>query len=335
VDTAVLQTLLKPAVQHLLLSNEKGDQIAGLQAAESYRISALEAEVIRLAEGEDMGVVRMALNALQRYSSAASSAAFAKMFEDHTSPFELRLAALHALVKQPSSPNANQLQRFLTSLSDFEEYEFTSALSSSKPGGEFLLSLLEANQLKEDALDDATLVRLLNLDLQSARLRSLKLARDQGRQASFEKRFGTFLTIARSGSGDPAKGRSTFAVLCLSCHRVGTEGVGFAPALDGSGYRDDEALLTAILNPDAAVERAYQVSRILKNDGTTVEGFVEKHDDRGVTLRFMGGAALFVSSADVKAVQILEGRSVMPTGLIDHLPAADVADLLAYIRTLK
>ena len=122
--------------------------------------------------------------------------------------------------------------------------------------------------------------------------------------------------------------------MCLSCHRVGAEGAGIAPALDGSGYRDNEALLTAILNPDAAVEYAYQLRRIQKNDGTSLEGFLEKQDDRGVTIRFMGGASEFVSSADVKAVQILHGRSVMPPGLIDHLPTSDVADLLVYIRTL-
>ena len=335
VGTEVLSSLLAPAARHLLLSDQKRDQMAGLQAASSYRIVALEAEVIRLMNSEDQEVVRSALSTLQRYSSPESRVAFAKRFEDHASRFDLRLAALNGLVKQASPPNADQLQRFLASLGDFETYEFTSALSSSKPGGELLLSLLEAGQLKDEALDDGTLVRLLNLDLSSERLRSLKRARDEGRQASFEKRFGMFMEIARSKSGDAGKGRSTFGILCLSCHRVGSEGVGFAPALDGSGHRDDAALLTAILNPDAAIEPAYVLRRLLKSDGTTVEGFLEKHDDRGITLRFMGGAEEFVSSADVKAVQTLQGRSVMPPGLIDHLPTSDVADLLAYIRTLK
>src|SRR5690606_33636002 len=104
---------------------------------------------------------------------------------------------LNGLIKQASPPNVNDLQRFLASLSDFERYEFNSALSSSKLGGEFLLSLLKAGELKEDAIDDATLVRLLNLELPSERLKSLKLARDQDRQATFAKRFGTFLEVAR------------------------------------------------------------------------------------------------------------------------------------------
>jgi putative heme-binding domain-containing protein len=105
--------------------------------------------------------------------------------------------------------------------------------------------------------------------------------------------------------------------------------------LDGAGHREDEALLTAILDPNAAVEHAYLTRRILKRDGTTEEGMVERHDDRGVTLRLMGGASVFVPQREVKAVQVLQGRSVMPEGLIDNLPPVDVADLLAYIRTLK
>ena len=52
---------------------------------------------------------------------------------------------------------------------------------------------------------------------------------------------------------------------CLACHQVGKEGQGIAPALDGSANRENEALLTAILDPDAAVESGYSVYRVNKS----------------------------------------------------------------------
>jgi len=327
--------LLKPAVQHLLASGEKSDRLSGLQAADTFGIPELEEEILTLVDGPDQAVMRSAMQALQRYASLRSQAAFQRVFEDRATSFDLRLAALNALVRQAAPPKDPQLERFMGALSSFEKYEFTNVLSASPQGGAFLVSLLERGQLKDDEIDNTTLVRLLNLELHSERLHALKRARDEGRQASFNQRFDAFLALARSGTGDPQKGRATFALLCLSCHRVGTEGVGFAPALDGAGHREDEALLTAILNPNAAVEHAYLTRRILKQDGTTVEGMVERHDDRGVTLRLMGGASVFVPQREVKGVQVLQGQSVMPEGLIDNLPHADVADLLAYVRTLK
>ncbi|MEO6006031.1 MAG: PVC-type heme-binding CxxCH protein [Opitutus sp.] len=331
----VLPLLLKPAVQQLLRSKEKSDRLAGLQAADRYGVRDLEVEELALIDSSDREVTRGALVALQRYPSDAARVAFERVFENPAAAFELKLTALNAMIKTAAHPAAKSLERFLGSLSEFEGYELTSALSSSKAGGTFLLSLLESHQLAAGKIDNSTLVRLLNLELNSERLNLLKRERDQGRQASLEQRLQTFTEIARSEAGDSKKGRAIFTVMCLSCHRVGEEGVGFAPPLDGAGYRDEKALLTAILNPDAAIEYSYIVRRIQKNDGSTLEGFLEKQDDRGVTLRMMGGASVFVGQSEVKALQVVMGRSVMPEGLIDHLPPGDVADLLAYIRTLK
>jgi len=116
---------------------------------------------------------------------------------------------------------------------------------------------------------------------------------------------------------------------------VGETGTGFAPPLDGSAYRENEALLTAILNPDAAIEGSYNLYRVVRKDGTTLEGFLEKKDARGATLRFMGGTKTFVATAEIKSQTFVPGRSVMPSGLINSLPEKGIADLLAYIRTLK
>jgi hypothetical protein len=49
----------------------------------------------------------------------------------------------------------------------------------------------------------------------------------------------------------------------------------------------------------------------------------------------MGGGKLFVSRDQIASASFLNGRSVMPRGLIDGFDKQQLADLLAYVRTLK
>ena len=144
-----------------------------------------------------------------------------------------------------------------------------------------------------------------------------------------------FSKIAEEGQGNPAQGKIFFTAMCLTCHSAGGNGAGFAPALDGSGRRDIEDLLTAILDPDAAVEGNYNLYRVYKRDGVAVEGYVEEENSRGVKLRFMGGGELFVPRTEIATAGFVAGRSMMPTGLVDAFSNEQIADLLAYLRTLK
>ena len=72
-----------------------------------------------------------------------------------------------------------------------------------------------------------------------------------------------------------------------------------------------------------------------KQDGSSLEGYLVKRDSRGTTLAFMGGSQVFVEAQAIKSQGFLGGRSFMMKGLIDNYTDNQVADLLAYIRTLK
>jgi hypothetical protein len=49
----------------------------------------------------------------------------------------------------------------------------------------------------------------------------------------------------------------------------------------------------------------------------------------------MGGSEVFIEAGAIQSQGFLGGRSFMVRGLIDHYSDKQVADLLAYIRTLK
>jgi len=337
IDAQSLKPLLNPAVGYLLGSADQAAQEVGLQAVSTYRLSGFEKRIIRLLNESDSKptVLTGAIAALQIEPSPNALITLEHIFKKPAHGFEIRLAALNAFIRSNGDVDSQPMASFLDSVNDFQRDEFIKTFSGSRPGSLALVGLLEDGTLSEDQIDTWNLRRIVSNRVDSKQLADLLEKRESERQAQYQETFDTFMAIAESGTGDPLLGKPIFNAICLSCHSVGSEGVGWAPALDGSGYRDNEALLTAILDPSAASEGAYRVRRVQKTDGSVVEGYLQKENERGVTFRFMGGGTVFIPKSEIKGITQVLPQSTMPEGLIDKLPHDQVANLLAYIRTLK
>ncbi len=135
-------------------------------------------------------------------------------------------------------------------------------------------------------------------------------------------------------SAKPEEGRPLVESICLTCHSIAGKGIGFAPPLDGSASRDLDGLLTAIIAPNEAAENVFRLYRVEKQDGTLVEGFKRNEDANEMTIVLMGGAAVKVPIAEVKAAGYIQGRSVMPD-LTAGMTEAQVAAIAAFLRTVK
>jgi hypothetical protein len=77
------------------------------------------------------------------------------------------------------------------------------------------------------------------------------------------------------------------------------------------------------------------VFRVTRKDNTTVEGYLRHRDGVGTTLALIGGSEIFIPIGEIKGQQSLGGRSFIQSGLIDDFTDQQVADLAAYVRTLK
>jgi putative membrane-bound dehydrogenase-like protein len=151
-------------------------------------------------------------------------------------------------------------------------------------------------------------------------------------RATVEKRVAE--VKAHLAKADAKKGRGLVEGLCLTCHSLEQKGIGFAPPLDGSGNRDAEALITAIVHADAAIENVFRLFRITTKDGETVEGFKQSEIRNRVSLRFMGGGERSVAFPQIATAGYIENRSVMPD-FGATLPPADIAHIVAYLATQK
>ena len=152
----------------------------------------------------------------------------------------------------------------------------------------------------------------------------------------FAEKLDRFKSVA-TAPGDPEKGSTLFKGVCLTCHQLGGQGILAGPALDGSAHREVEAILRAMLTPDAAVESGYRLFRVQTAAGELAEGFLVRRDDSSVVLRQPGGAERRFAAADLTHAAFTNRSlmSLMFPVTLESLPPQSVSDLFAFIRTLR
>jgi putative heme-binding domain-containing protein len=119
---------------------------------------------------------------------------------------------------------------------------------------------------------------------------------------------------------------------CAACHdgggAVGPSLVGVAKRFS----RDD--LLTAILQPSKDVSPRYRPTRVVTTDDKAYTGILVYEATDGVILQTGADTAVRLAGASIASMRAVD-VSLMPTGLIDKLTDGEIADLIAYLTTLK
>jgi putative heme-binding domain-containing protein len=131
--------------------------------------------------------------------------------------------------------------------------------------------------------------------------------------------------------GDAARGHEKFTANCAVCHRHKDLGTAIGPDLAMTLTKPDDWLLTAILDPNAAVEARYSLWVATKKDATATAGILTSETANNLTLRSADGQEHSILRSDIKEVTPLH-RSLMPEGLEAALPPQSMADLLAWLR---
>ncbi|WP_353196526.1 c-type cytochrome [Parapedobacter defluvii] len=337
IQSEVLSSLVEGSVKKLLRSTVVDDRRLALEAISKLSVDVPGGEVAALISSEmPSNMLNLVLAALGN-DVHANKDVFLKIIKNKGFDFEARIVALNRLSQAEGIDAYSEAKALLTEVTDEQARTFTSVLSGSNQGAAMLAKLYGEKLIGAGGFTLSSAERVYNAvpsDTMAATvLRDVQQAEEDAKNA-LHSRLEAYMAIAAKENGNADKGKILFQT-CLLCHRVGQEGQEIAPALDGSAARDAESLLTAILDPDAAVEGGYAVYRITKKDNSVVEGYLYNKDDNGIMISSMGGNQTFVQMAEIKNHGFLGGRSFMPKGLIDNYTEEQVADLLAYIQTLK
>lgn len=337
IQSVDLSKMLTNPVKNLLLNGSDVDRRIALDAVARLKIKVSNDLIAsQISEQASEQTISLALTALEN-DAKANAASFSKVARNEKIAIAQRIAAVHGLSKAGSKEALQILQSWLPKFSEEEKKTLVSTLASSRQGVDVLKDVYRKKLIDGNAFDlsSAELVAKANpndsLGAEITQAVKDKAARDKELRAS---KLAKYVSIAEKKGGDAKKGEMLFQT-CLQCHRVGSNGQNIAPALDGSANRENSALLTALLDPDAAMEEGFMLYRITKNDYTSIEGYLSGKDGKGTTIAVMGGNKIFTPATDIKEETFVWGRSFMPKGLIDNYSDEQVADLLAYIRTLN
>ena len=144
-------------------------------------------------------------------------------------------------------------------------------------------------------------------------------------------KFAKYSALAPKGNA--ANGKALSA-LCMACHQIGNAGGQIGPNLSGAGAMGLEAVLRNILTPNAAMEPGYRIFRVEMKNGDLIDAFFVSEDKQATVIRQPGLPDRRLDKKDIRSTKFIR-RSLMPEGLLDALQEQQVADLLAYLMTLR
>jgi putative membrane-bound dehydrogenase-like protein len=240
------------------------------------------------------------------------------------------VAALGKVSDRPSVAVLNQA--FWPERRDDVRRSIVEALALSSEGGRALLKWESEKKLPDTVKTTAALAlsRSTDAGLRNQAATELPLPAALGAE-----KFPPLADLMKL-KGDATKGQQMFMQAgCVACHQVKGQFINFGPDLSQIGNKlSQEGLFTAILYPSAAVEHSFGGLSITTKEGQTAMGYIISETVEELTLRINGGASMAVKKVNLIKKDELKD-SLMPPGLAAAIGPQGLADLVAWLMTLK
>jgi len=139
--------------------------------------------------------------------------------------------------------------------------------------------------------------------------------------------------------GDSSRGERLFfadtRLQCKKCHQVEDQGESLGPNLNRIGHKyQPNELLASMLSPSEKIDFQYLPWLLFTKDGTVHSGLLVERTAEQVILKDSQGKDIRVPAADVDEM-IAQQNSLMPEDVLRDMSPEEVADLLAYLSSLK
>ena len=244
----------------------------------------------------------------------------------------VQLARMLALTAEP-----NALQLLMPMVNDVEadpdsRREAVRAIAGNRGGAERLVRLAEAGRL-EPSMQTALLYALRMSPWKELRGRAAKLQPERAAVETERLPVAEWMKL----SGDAGRGRELFAskANCATCHKVGDVGKEVGPALTEIGSKlGRTGMYEALLYPSAAVSHNYEAYQALTAAGTALTGVLISETDETVTLKTDKAVLQELRRDELEEFKKVD-VSLMPSDLPKLVSPQEMADLVAYLQTLK
>lgn len=245
-------------------------------------------------------------------------------------PPELQSAAVAALGRRGDVETAKKLLAAWKGFSPARRTQVLELLLRREETTRHLMQALRDKSVEVGDLDAQSRQRLLthtNVKLRQEAQKLLEGTVSADRQKVIDA-FRPAITLR----GKPETGKEHFTKLCAACHKLGSVGNPIGPDLAALASKPGDYLLTAILDPNRAVESRYIQYLVELKNGQSFAGLLFNETSTSLTVAGIDGKAQTILRANVDSLTST-GRSQMPEGLEKDLKPQDFADLLAFLKS--
>lgn len=144
--------------------------------------------------------------------------------------------------------------------------------------------------------------------------------------------------VERISSADAARGRNVFAgtkASCAACHAIAGQGGKIGPDLSKIGAsRQPRDLLESVYFPSLSFARGFESYNVVTTNGKVYSGIIARESTDAIWLRTADRSEVRIGRDEIDDLSPSQ-RSVMPEGLDKVLTEDELAELVAYLMTLK
>jgi putative membrane-bound dehydrogenase-like protein len=195
-----------------------------------------------------------------------------------------------------------------------------------------LLDAVEKGQFQASDLEPARVQALTTYPDPAIRQRAAKLLANVklGRRQDVVEAYRSALIM----KGDTTRGKAIFQKICAACHRADNVGHEIGPNLATIKNRGAETILLNVLDPSREVNPQYVNYVLVTDDGRSMTGMISAETATSVTLKRAEGATDTVLRINIDEMRST-GLSIMPEGMEKQLDQQGLADVIAYLLTIK
>ena len=194
------------------------------------------------------------------------------------------------------------------------------------------LDAVEKGTIKTGEIDPARIKLLQVFADKKIRIRAEKLF--AGTQLSKRKDVVDAYQKSLTLKGDAKPGKELFKKNCAACHRL--EGVGEQIGAELTGIKDrgPEFMLLNILDPNREVLPKFITYYVVTDSGRTLTGMITAETATGITIRRPDSTSETILRVNIDELRST-GMSFMPEGLEKSINHQEMADLIAYLMSVK
>jgi putative heme-binding domain-containing protein len=136
--------------------------------------------------------------------------------------------------------------------------------------------------------------------------------------------------------GNSAQGAKLFeAQACIACHTYQAGQAPKGPHLADIGKRYPRPeLIESILKPSAKIAQGFDTQVFMTVDGKVYTGFVSSEGAEEIQIRQSNGVSITLPKSQIED-RAKQEQSMMPAGIVNNLTPEQLADLLAWLESLK